>query len=102
CGIGLDGLNGFPSGLNRRFWEVLGPRVSAVANAIGSAAQATAYLSICDGRRVHQNESVPGHIAPLPSKSGTFQLDRVFIPAGATVPLSDMAESERDRYSYRA
>lgn len=103
CGIGIDALDGFPSGLNRSFWETLGPKVSTITNAIGSAAQADVWLSICDGRRIHhQSATSRGRIAHAPSSQGTFHLDQVFIPDGASQTLADMDTTERDFHSYRA
>lgn len=103
CGIGIDALDGFPSGLNRRFWQTLGPKVSLITNAVGDGAQADVYLSVCDGARVHtQSHQSKGRIAAAPSSRGTFHLDKVFIPAGSSITLADMTEAERDRWSYRA
>ncbi len=103
CGIGIDALDGFPSGLNRRFWDTLGPKVSTITNAIGSAARAEVHLSVCDGHRVHsQFAKLSGRITDTPSTKGSFHLDQIFIPDGAKVTLADMVMEERDKWSYRA
>ena len=54
------------------------------------------------GRRIHSIfHREPGEIANKPSSEGTFQLDRVFIPAGHTLTLAEMSRSERDKISHR-
>lgn len=102
-GLSMKVLNGLPRGLNRQFWEKLQDRVCDLGVALGdSSAEILVSLALCDGRRIYTwHVSRPGKLASKPASVGTFHLDQVFIPNGATVTLAEMSETERDRVSQR-
>jgi len=103
-GLAMYALKGFPGGLNREFWNVLKDEVCTVASKLGdSRAEIVVALAFCDGKRiVSMSKALPGAIAAVPSTTGTFHLDRVFVPAGEIETLAEMSEVKRDTLSHRA
>lgn len=103
-GLAMSALDGLPQGLNNQFWNLLQGRVCDLARRAGdTAAEIIVVLGFCDGQRVHVVEHrEAGSMAPAPAKTGTFHLDRVFIPTGAVKTLAEMTDSERDQWSHRS
>jgi len=103
-GLSMSALNGLPQGLNNQFWDLLQGRVCELAARAGDiAAEIIVVLGFCDGQRIMLVEHrEPGSMASAPTPGGTFHLDRVFIPAGASRTLAEMSDAERDRWSHRA
>ena len=103
CGVSIDSMSGFPSGLNSEFWRLLGNTVCEITSVLGNLASATTMLAYCDGRKVFFFEdTIRGSIASTLSQKGSFVVDRVFVPYGMSKSLSELSPAERDKYSYRA
>jgi XTP/dITP diphosphohydrolase len=97
-GMRLNALSGLPGGLNRQFWDILHANVCDLVHTLGDpSAEMVINLALCDGQRIiHAEGSVLGELATHESPIGSFHLDQIFIPAGASSVLSEMVESERD------
>ena len=102
-GLAIRALQELPQGLNKQFWEVFKDQVCDLVGKLGDRrAEMIVYLGFCDGRRLyHVSHREPGIIAEAPSSKGSFHLDRVFIPQGCDVPLSELTTVDRDRISHR-
>lgn len=97
-GIRLNAIGGLPGGLNRQFWDILHANVCDLVHTLGdSHAEMVINLALCDGQKViHAEGAVSGALATHESPLGSFHLDRIFVPSGASLVLSEMTESERD------
>lgn len=102
-GLAMKALNGLPQGLNKEFWDVLKDQVCTIADRLGDdRAEVIVHLGFCDGQRIYTvSQQDPGKIARTPAPSGTFHIDRVFIPEGHSITLAEMSEAVRDKISHR-
>lgn len=102
-GLAMSALNGLPQGLNNQFWDLLQDRVCDLAKRAGdTAAEIIVVLGFCDGQRILLVEHREvGSMASAPAICGSFHLDRVFIPKGASQTLAEMTDTERDKWSHR-
>jgi XTP/dITP diphosphohydrolase len=101
--IAMKALNDIPQGLNHIYWEKLKDQVCEIAVRLeNNKAEIISCIGICDGKKIYTiSGKINGVIANCPSKTGIFHLDRVFIPDGFDVVLSEMPAPERDKNGYR-
>lgn len=101
--LSLEALGGLPEGITKPFWGKLKDHICEIGKALGNQkARMTACLGYCDGKEIWLGEGiVEGSISDVASSTGSFHLDRVFVPDGESITLSEMSDSKRDGLSPR-
>ena len=101
--LSLDALDGLPKGWSKEFWAKFVNHVCEVTTKLNNKnAIMTIAYGYCDGRKIiYEPYYEKGIISKEPSKKGTFNLDRIFIPEYSAKPLSEMDPGDRAIHSPR-
>jgi len=109
-GLEVDALGGAPGVRSARWAPTDGERVAKLLDALGDAAGAgrrarfrcAAALVWPDGRTITAEGECAGRIAGVPSGTGGFGYDPVFVPDGLDTTFAAAAPEVKQRLSHRA